>query len=192
MKNKTIKLAMFSMLLAQNITIFSVPVDEYRSAGITPVCWKDGNALVLVGKETRDGREVWADFFGGKKSEDGDKPLVTAIRETREETAGVLDLRQSHEVLFWYQSPESSMVNFVCKVDYFEAQTIRDAAQKLREIAKETGEEFYIEKTDWQWKPLQELLDGTTGLELHRVLARKFEDSVMREQFQSLLESSSS
>lgn len=187
MKTKITRIIMLLLITATQVaTIFSAEeFVEYKNAAVIPICWKkDGTPFVLLGKEKRRRAEtVWCDFFGKKDREDGNDPLITAKRETGEESAGVVELVGGP--LHRYQGRRNtSTVHFIWQARYIDPETIRERADAMRKIGK-GGD---IEKTDWRWEKLEDLLNEETGLILHPFLTDKLKHRVMGPWFRSLLE----
>jgi len=187
MKVKTTRIALLLLITATQVsTIFTAEaLEKYENASVTPIFWtKNGTALVLLGKEKREQAGiVWCDFFGKKDKNDGDDPLITAKREALEESAGKLDLFK--DPLHRYQGRQNrSTVHFIWETKYVDPQNIRNNANELRA----TGKGSHIEKTDWQWVTLEDLLEEETGLILHRTLKSKLKHKTMGPIFRSLLQ----
>lgn len=175
MKTKIIRVVLLLLIFAtQASTIFTAALEEYKNASVTAINWDENNTpFVLLGKEERKdsgGRAVWCDFFGRKDKKDGDDPLVTAKREALEESADQLDL--VGDPLYRYRGKKNrSTVHFFWRAKYVAPRDINKCANGLRAAGK--GHD--IEKTAWHWAKLQDLLDGKSGLELHKHLASKLE-----------------
>ena len=195
MKAKIFRTVLLLMIATQVMTTFTaaeLTVEresaEYENAGVTPIYWtkKDGTALVLLGKEKR-GRagEVWCDFFGKKDEEDNNNPIVTAKREAEEESAGQLVLYG--EPLHVFQGKKNkSTVHCIWEAEYIDPQEIQESAKKLEAVAKRKGRRSHVEKTNWKWVTLKNLLEGETGLKLHWTLEKKLENPIMRPWFVDL------
>lgn len=186
MRTKMIQIVVLLLITATQVTtIFTAEaLVEYKNASVTPIFWeKDDTALVLLGKEKRKkAGTVWCDFFGRKDKKDGGDPLVTAKREALEESAGQLNLLE--DPLYRYQGTKNtSTVHFIWKVGYVDPQDIHSHAAQLREIGK--GD--HVEKTDWRWVKLEQLLNQETGLVLHWSLKDKLKHRTMGKIFRSLL-----
>lgn len=159
----------------------------YTRTSVTPIYVAEkGTPYVLLSQENHDEQgRIWTNFSGGIEKIDNDNPLETAKREAFEESAHQLIL--SGEPLFQHQDEDSRLVYFIWLVDYIDPQLIRDSAQKLREIERETGEDFHIEKLDWQWIKLSDLLNNSIDLKLQKFFEKKLNHPIIKEEFFNLL-----
>lgn len=170
------------MLAAQIMTTFAAEeFVEYKNASVIPIYRAGGTALVLLGKEhRRRSGEVWCEFFGKKDKEDNNNPLVTAQREAFEESAN--QLRFVKPIHQYQGKRNTSTIHFIWEVDYVDPQAMRDSAKKIRK----SGKKSHVEKTDWQWVTLKDLLEGNTGLNLHWTIADKLKNKSIRPILESL------
>jgi len=156
---------------------------EYKNACFMAYRWdRDGNTWVLLGEEIRGRmmrrvkpdvklRPKWFDFCGGRKPED-ENSWQTALREASEETAGQLKL--SRGIIFTYRG-EQNTIHYIAPVEYISSSCIELAAQKLRNERRGKG----IEKIKWQWVKLEDLICGTTGLDLYWGIKRKLHNKAI-------------
>ncbi len=170
---------------------------EYKNTCFTAYRWdENGNTWVLLGKEKRghgtrrrhrgpgprpELRIEWLDFCGGKEPEDGNS-WQTAKREALEETAGQLKFRKGM-TLTYRGGRNRDTIHYIAPVKYIDPYFIEQAAEKLKEEGLGKG----IEKIGWQWVKLQDLLDGSSRLNLYWSLERKLKNRAMRSFFESLI-----
>lgn len=170
---------------------------EYKNVCFTAYRWdEDGNTWILLGKEKRGYRArrqhrgpgprpelriEWLDFCGGKEPED-ENSLQTAKREALEETAGQLKFREGM-ILTYRGRRNRYTIHYIAPVQYIDPYLIEQAAEKLRKEGLGKG----IEKIEWRWVKLQDLLDGTSGLNLYWSLEQKLKHPTMRPFFESLI-----
>ena len=170
---------------------------EYKNICLTAYRWdEDGNTWILLGKEKRGYRPrrqhrglrprsrlkiEWLDFCGGKEPED-ENSWQTALREASEETAGQLKLREGM-ILTYRGKKNRDTIHYIVPVQYIAPYFIEQAAKKLRAAGRGKN----IEKIEWQWVKLQNLLDGTSRLNLYWSLEQKLKNPTMRKFFESLI-----
>ncbi len=183
MKAKITRIVLLLMIATQVMTTFTAEeFVGYENASVTPIHWtRDGTALVLLGLERRkESGEVWCDFFGKRDSEDNNNPLVTAKREALEESANQLRFLENP----LHREDTKSTIYFTWETKYIDPQEIRESADKLRAA----GKGRHIEKTDWKWVTLEDLLNEKTGLKLHWTLNYRLKKhKAMRSHFEELL-----
>jgi len=120
------------------------------------------------------------DFCGGREPED-ENSWETAQREASEETAGQIKL--SKGMIFTYRG-EQNTIHYIAPIEYISSSCIALVAQKLRKAGRGKG----IEKLEWRWVKLQDLLDGTTGLDLYWGLKYKLTNRTIKLFFKLLIE----
>ncbi|MGB8367513.1 MAG: hypothetical protein WCD44_04100 [Candidatus Babeliales bacterium] len=65
---------------------------------------------------------------------------------------------------------------FVWETEHVDPQAMRNNAEKLRS----KGRGRHIEKTDWKWVKLQDLLEESTRLDLHWTFTGKLKNRTVR------------
>ena len=185
------------------VGITKYPPNEYENTCLTAYYWdQDGNTWILLGKEKRGYktrrqfrkhgsrpplRIEWTDFCGGKELED-ENSWQTAVREASEETAGQLNISEAmifdYKIMFTYRGRRNrDTIHYIVPVQYIDPRTIAQAAANLRKQGLGKG----IEKLEWQWVKLQDLFDGTTGLDLYWSLEGKLKNPAMRQFLEFLI-----
>ena len=165
------------IIILQSATIFS----SYKATCVLPYQWdKKGTLWVLIGQEKRHSGYAWFDFCGKKDRKDK-KPLNTALREAKEETAGQLKFRRFKGRPFSYH--DGSTIHYVLHAYYINPDNIKAAAKRLRR----KGRGRNIEKTAWKWVKAKDLLRGRTNLKLYRLFNKKLQADPIREHLEQLI-----
>ncbi len=174
MNAKTLRLILLIFPIQAISTFAAEEFIEYKNASVIPIHWtRNGTALVLLGKEQRKTGTFWCDFFGKKDAKDNNNPIVSAQREAFEESAYQLKFIGDPKYCNYSQG---HTVHFIWEVDYVDPQAMRNNAERLRA----RGRGRHIEKTDWTWVTLQDLLEGKTALDLHWTLKGKLRNESIR------------
>ena len=165
------------IIVLQNKTIFSY----YQSVSIMPYQWdKNGTLWILLGKEKHTSTQVWSDLYG-KKEKKNEKPLQTALKIVKKETAGQLKIRRSKNESFSYQ--DGSTIHFILPAHYINPKNIEAAVQRSQNKDKK----LEIEKTEWQWVQAENLLREKTNLALRQLFNRTLQERKIRVQLRQLI-----
>ena len=165
------------IIILQSATIFS----SYKATCVLPYQWdKKGTLWVLIGQEKRHSGYAWFDFCGKKDRKDK-KPLNTALREAKEETAGQLKFRRFKGRPFSYH--DGSTIHYVLHAYYINPDNIKAAAKRLRR----KGRGRNIEKTAWKWVKAKDLLRERTNLKLYHLFSKKLQTEPIREYLEQLI-----
>ena len=164
-----------NILLATITTIVSLNsftlLQAYHSAGaiiysVTP----NKKVLILLGKEQRRTGAYWLNFTGGKEHKDNNDPKETALRETSEETAGIINPGAiiNKDSAPYISSSDGNHITYFFKVNYVDPLEIKKEAQKIRRSLRGTGKRSGIEKIDWQWVNADNLLRDAQEINLRQ------------------------
>lgn len=145
--------------------------NEYKSTCFLPYKWdEEGNTWVLLGLEKRKSGNVWFDFCGKKDRRDKDS-WQTALREASEETANQLQFREGPVLT----DKKNDTVHYIARVQNIDPYFIKQAAEQLHA----RGRGRHIEKKEWQWIKLEDLLNNTSGLDIYWLLNRKLKNPII-------------
>jgi len=173
----TMAFRLLLIIILQNRTIFSY----YQSVSVMPYQWdKNGTLWILLGKEKRKSTSIWSDFYG-KKEKTNKKPLQTALKIVKKETAGQLKIRRSKNESFSYQ--DGSTLHFILPTHYINPKKIESAARQLQKKGKKND----IEKTEWKWVKAENLLREKTNLTLRQLFNRKLQERKIRVHLRQLI-----
>ncbi len=141
---------------------------EYKNTCFLAYRWdENGDTWVLLGREKRRSGYVWFDFCGKKDPED-ENSWQTALREAAEETADQLKFREGIVLTYRGEKNRGDTVHYIARVQNIDPYFIQQAAEKL----KKERQGQHIEKAEWKWVKLEDLLAGTSNLELYHRFRR--------------------
>ncbi|OGB84421.1 hypothetical protein A3F66_03125 [candidate division TM6 bacterium RIFCSPHIGHO2_12_FULL_32_22] len=125
---------------------------KYNTAGVLPYLKNGRQVLVLIGKEhrrdqTNGGHGVWTDFRGLKDKADNNDSFVTALREFSEESAHAVPLCRSRHIRPQYKGVHTHI--YILPVQHY-VHPVHINSQARRHRA--------VEKYDWTWVDLRDLL----------------------------------